>query len=280
MAVITVSRLPGSLGDEMGQQLAQRLGYRFIGRAELLRLASELGPVDSLDRSPELVERSPSFWERLNEERRRYSGVLRSVVVRLAEEDDAVIMGLGAGQFLKGLHQVLRLQVIAPLEQRVERVMAVGLEQRPGPLTREQARDLVRQRDREGIGYMRYLFNIDLLDPQNWDVVLNTGRFDVSQCVEFVAAMVQSGALAPRPEDTQRLANLALSSRVESALLTQGSVWVNGLRVVAEEGRVRLEGEVIGEEDRDFAEAVARSVPGVRVVDNDLRIQPPPLTGM
>ena len=45
-------------------------------------------------------------------------------------------------------------------------------------------------------------------------------------------------------------------------------------------GRVRIEGEVITEEDRDAVEQVVRIIDGVRTIDNDLRVQPPPLTGM
>jgi osmotically-inducible protein OsmY len=43
---------------------------------------------------------------------------------------------------------------------------------------------------------------------------------------------------------------------------------------------VRLEGEVITEDDREAVEQVVRAIEGVRMVDNDLRVQPPPLTGM
>jgi osmotically-inducible protein OsmY len=57
-------------------------------------------------------------------------------------------------------------------------------------------------------------------------------------------------------------------------------VWLNSLKVLPQEGRVRIDGEVITEEDRDAVEQVVRSVDGVRLIDNDLRVQPPPLTGM
>ena len=76
------------------------------------------------------------------------------------------------------------------------------------------------------------------------------------------------------------MANLVLASRVEATVLNDPSVWVNGLKVVAEQGNVRLEGEVITEDDRDTVEQVVRAIEGVRSIDNDLRVQPPPLTGM
>ena len=281
MAVITISRHPGSLGDTIARALAQRLSYRLVERGELVQLAERIGGSDvAWDRAPELRERSPSFWERLNEERRRYASVLRRATTQLAEEDDVVIVGLGGGQLLKGLSNVLRLQIIAPMDVRMERVMERGFDDIQGPLTRDQARDLIRKSDRDIGGYMRYMFNIDWMEPQHWDLVINTGRFNVSDTVAIVAAIVESGTLEPSALDKQRLANLGLASRIEALVLSDPTVWVNGLKVVAQDGRVRLEGEVITEEDRDAVEQIVRAIEGVRQIANELRVQPPPLTGM
>jgi cytidylate kinase len=281
MGVITVSRVPGSLGDTLARALAERLQYRLVERTELIQLAERIGGPDAAwERSPELRERSPSFWERLNEERRRYASVLRRVTTHLADEGDVVIVGLGAGQLLKGLSNVLRLQVIAPPDVRLERVMERGFDDIRGPLSRDRARELIRNRDRENNGYMRYLFNIDWMDPQYWDLVVNTGRFTVPEAVTLIAGIVDSSILEPSAADRQRLGNLVLAARVESTVLSDPSVWVNGLKVVAQDGRVRLEGEVITEDDRDAVEQVVMAIEGVRLIDNDLRVQPPPLTGM
>jgi cytidylate kinase len=281
MGVITISRVPGSAGDTLARALAERLQYRLVERTELVQLAEAIGGADvAWERSPELRERSPSFWERLNEERRRYASVLRRVTTHLAEQDRVVIVGLGAGQMLRGLRHVLRVQVVAPIEVRIERVMERGFDDIRGPMSREKARDLMRQRDRESNGYMRYLFNIDWMDPQHWDLVINTGRFTVPEAVEIIATIAESSLLDPSTADQQRLDNLVLASRVEASVLGDPSVWVNGLKVVAQEGHVRLEGEVITEDDREAVEQVVRAIEGVRMVDNDLRVQPPPLTGM
>jgi cytidylate kinase len=281
MAVITISRHPGALGDTIARALAQRLNYRLVERHELVQLAERIGGPDvAWDRAPELRERSPTFWERLNEERRRYASVLRRAMTELAEQDDVVIVGLGGGQLLKGLANVLRLQFIAPMDIRLERVMERGFDDIVGPLGREQARELIRKHDRDISGYMRYMFNIDWLEAQHWDMVINTGRFSVAEVVELVGAIVDSGALEPTSVDRQRLANLALACRVEATVLSDPTVWVNGLKVVAQDGRVRLQGEVITEEDREAVEQIVRGMDDVRYVENDLRVQPPPLTGM
>jgi cytidylate kinase len=275
MSVVTVSRVPGAGGDALAAALAERLGYRLVGRSELVKLAEHLAGFDTgWEESPELRERSPSFWERLNDERARYVGVLRAVTMELAEQDNVVIVGLGAGQLLGGLRHVLRLQVVAPQDVRLARLMAEGFEQTAAPLTRAHARNLLRHRERESAAYMRYLFHIDWLDPQHSDLVLNTDRFSVANAVEVVTSLVQSGLLRPSAADSQHLDDLVLASRVESAVRGDGSGWVDGLRVAARAGRVHVQGTVFGEDDRIAVEQLGCEIPGVLVFESDLRVQP------
>ena len=279
MAVITISRHPGSLGDTIARAIAERLNYRLVERAELVQLAERIGGSDvAWDRAPELRERSPSFWERLNDERGRYVGVLRGVTMELAAQDNVVIVGLGAGQLLGGLRHVLRLQVVAADAVRLARLMAEGFEQSAPPLARAHARNLLRHRERESAAYMRALFDIDWLDPQHSDLVLNTDRFSVGEGVEIVAHLVQSGVLRPSAADTQYLDDLVLASRVESAFRGDGSRQVDGLRVAAHAGHVNVQGAVFGEDDRIALEQLGCEIPGVRVFESELRLQPPVLS--
>jgi len=276
MAVMTLSRLPGALGDEIAAGLTARLGYRLVTRPELGQLAAGLGgPRQSLDRSPELGERGPSFWERLNDDRRRNAAVLRHAALQLAVQDNVIIVGLGAGQFLAGLPQVLRAQMIAPPELRLERVQQYGYEDTRPPLTREQAQELIRQRDRDNASYMRYLFHIDWLEPHHWDLIVNSARFTVPQAVEVLAAPVDGQLLEPDAAARAHLADRLLASRVEVALLIDAGLWVNQLKVAAHAGRVRVSGTVSTYEEMDLVEASVRSVEGVVSVDTEIILRPP-----
>lgn len=275
MAVVTVSRQPGSLGDLLARSLAEHLGYRLVERQELARLAAaQLGPAGWV-RAAELEERTPTFWERLTSERQRSLSALRRVVTDLAERDNVVIVGLGAGQLLPPLRQVRRVLVIAPDDWRLERLMESGFEEAPGPLSREQARDLLRRRDQDAAGYVRYLFHFDWLDPRHWDLVINSARVPIAEAVRLLAAPIELGLLEPSAEDRQRLADLALASRVEAALLCEAPVGVRRLRVTAAGGTVRLEGEVTLDEEIAIVEETVRAIPGVRAVDNRLGVRPP-----
>ena len=140
MPVVTITRQLGSDGDEIGRTLAERLGYRYLDSQGIAQAMRAYGG-DIEPSAPEIQEKQPSFWERLNEERRRHSILLRSAVYSFALEDDCLIVGVGASMLLKGLNHVLKALTIAPLDTRVRRVM----EQAPsGQLDQESGLQAVR----------------------------------------------------------------------------------------------------------------------------------------
>ena len=279
MTVVSVTRQLGSEGDAIGRALAERLGYRYVDKRSIVPAMRAYGGDVEPD-APEIEEKQPTFWERLNEERRRHSIMLRSAVYAIALEDNVVFVGVGASMLLKGLSQVFKVLTIAPTDARVPRVMTGGSLDRAGPVDRETAQEMIRSKDRETAGYLRYLFNIDYLDPQLYDVVLNTGRWSVPTATEYIEDLIGLPEVSRTADSVERLQNLALASLVEARLVNNAGIWVHGLRAVTERGQVTISGEVITDEDRDVAEEIALGVPGVRAVVNELRIQPPPLTGM
>lgn len=279
MPLVTITRTLGSEGDAIGRALAERLGYRYLDKRGIVPLMRTYGG-EVEPSAPEIEEKQPSFWERLNEERRRHSVMLRSAVYSYALEDNAVLVGVGASMLLHGLNHVLKVLTIAPTEPRIQRVMAHGSLDQVGPVDRETAIELIRSKDRETAGYLRYLFNRDYLDPKHYDLVINTGRWAVPAAAEYIGDLLNLPEINKTADSSERLENLALASLVEARLVNNAGIWVHGLKVIADRGEVTVTGEVITDEDRDVAEEIAAGVPGVRGVVNELRIQPPPLTGM
>src|SRR5581483_9884906 len=105
MAVVTITRQIGSEGDAIGHALAERLGYRFLDKENIVEAMRAYGG-EVEPGAPEVQEKRPSFWERLNEERRRHSIMVRCAVYSSALEDNCVIAGVSASMLLKGLSHV------------------------------------------------------------------------------------------------------------------------------------------------------------------------------
>ncbi|HZU04551.1 MAG TPA: cytidylate kinase family protein [Chloroflexota bacterium] len=279
MPVVTVSAELGSDGERIAQGLAERLGLRYIDRSVLIEAARAYDVPGVRASAPELAERAPSFWERLNEERRRYNVLLRAVIYRFAAEGDCVIIGSGGGLLLRDVRHVLKVRVIAPRELRIQRLMAT-VDTRDAAAARAAAEERLRQSDRDRSRYIRYLFNVDWADPAPYDLVLNTRVISPLTAIELLAGLVARPEFQPTADSEALLQDLALGSQVEAILMHDPHVWVENLRVSARGGEVTLSGQVLAEEDREAAEAVARRVSGVQVVRNEIAVQPPPLAGM
>ncbi len=278
MPVVTIGRQLGSQGDEIGRTLAERNTFRYLDRHVLVDYVREFGEIEA--NAPEIAETRPSFWERLNEERRRHAIVVRCGVYGFARENDAVIVGLGANFLLRGVSHALRLLTVAPMSVRVERTMQAGAPEQPGSPDSETAAELIRRSDHERYGYIRYMHNADWLAVHNYDLALNTANLEIEQAVHFVTFALERADVTPTANSLQMIEDLALASRVEAVLISNAGIWIHGLKATAERGVITISGEVITDEDREYAEDAVRVVEGVRAVNNELRIQPPPLTGM
>jgi cytidylate kinase len=217
MALVSFSRQEGSLGGLVAREVGERLGYRVLDLKALLQEAQAYGGIDQS--APELLEKQPGLLERLDRERRRYSVVLRAVVYNAALADNVVFLGRGVGMLLGDLSHALRVLVVAPEEIRISRVMRQGVSARPGPKSREEAEETVRRADRDRAGYLRYLFNVDWLNPQIHDLVINTASIGVPSATEMVTTAIQQMALEPTPETIARLEDLAKTSRAEAGRL-------------------------------------------------------------
>ena len=217
MALVSVSREEGSWGGDVARDLATRLGYRLLDKKALLQEAEAYGGINP--EAPELNEKRPGFWERLEKERRRYSVLLRAVVYNVARQDNVVFLGRGTGMLLGEVGHALRVLVICPVPVRVARIMERGAGGRPGPMSREQAEEIVRRADRDRAGYVRYLFQADWLDPLHHNVVINSAVVEVPAATDLLAEMIASGAYDPTPESRARLEQLARASQDEAGRL-------------------------------------------------------------
>ena len=271
MAVITFSREAHSGTRDLARRLAERLGYRYVSRDELTQAVTARS---GLERSPQTAEsegRALSLWEQLAEQlsgdRETYRAALKAVVCDLAVADNVVMVGHGAGHFLRDARTVIRVFVVAPLEDRITRLMDEGVDDP------DRARRMVEQQDRESAEYLRYLFGINWLDPHEWDLVINTGRANVNAALDMLAEYAQS--LIRDQAEHDALARVQLASHIEQVLLADPELGVDKLRVRLETGTVVLEGEALAAEDRERAEATARAVAPQAALDNRIVVHPP-----
>lgn len=269
--IFTISRQIGSLGDAVAQELAKRLNVPLIDRSKMVAEAYRYGLATERQTPPEIAERKPTLLQRLDEERHRFSVLLRAMLYDFAAtQETTVILGLTAQVLFKNVRHAIRTLTVAPFMVRVERVM------REEGLDRQAAITVVRQSDSDRAGYHQYLHHVEWLRPELYDLVINTEYMRTNTVVELLLRATDLPDFQPTAASRQALEDLALAARVEAILVTSSRVAIDTLEVRAERGQVTVSGLVYTEEERETAEQIVRETPGVRVLVSDIRLKPLP----
>ena len=272
MCIITISHEMGAGGPEIGQQVAEKLGYKYVDHELISDAAHRYGLLE--EKLSHLDESKPSLFERFDAETRRYITVIQTALFEFAEHDRVVLMGRGGQWLLRGISHHLRVRVMAPFELRVKRLaakLAGPMGEKASPRT---VMEMIRRDDTERTGRMRYLYEVDLADPALYDLVINTETLAVTTAVELIVGVVGRPELAATPAGAQLVADRSLASRVQVALATHPETRKYRITVEAKAGQVTLEGTSAMDEALDVAREVA-GVRGVKAQQVDIPPIPP-----
>jgi len=190
--VVTVSRGYGSLGKKVAQALADRLGVRCCDRTILEEVARradvDIELVKNLDENIRHTRVEPwkAFFKGETYSRERYLHHLVKVVLNISKKG-GVIVGRGAHLIL-GPCKAFRVRIIGSLEVCAERVAERD------QLDLEAARKRVEKVNHERAEYLQQLYGVGIDDCSDYDLVINSDRFDVQQMVGLILnGMQQAG---------------------------------------------------------------------------------------
>ena len=261
MAIITVSREKGSLGDEIAKAIAEKLEYRYIDKSQISKVLSRLGfaltDIDKFD------EKKPSIWQSLTIQKKLFAHFIRAAVYELSAKNNVVIVGRGGQIILRNIPDTLHVRITAPFGSRVRRLIDEGYEE-------EDAHRLIRQSDTDSAGYLHSYFEADWNDSNLYDLVINTRSITQEQAVEMIncAAFVEEGNEVSHA--FQMLNDLALGQRANAILLEV--VGDEGVALVVENGIASLSGLVRSSAVKQNCEKTVEQVPGISAVDNRLNV--------
>ncbi|MBS6182130.1 MAG: cytidylate kinase-like family protein [Erysipelotrichaceae bacterium] len=190
--IITINRMYGSNGRNLGKVLAKELGIHYYDK-ELIRIASEKKGIP-YEELLKVDEKRASQWRypvdspMQMEPRYRFEPMndvlylAESEIIReLAEKEDCIIIGRCANHILDRKCSSVFLH--APLEYRVKVVM-----ERLGR-NEKSARALIKKMDKERRSYYEYFTDEKWLDMSQYDLCINTSRFTPPEIIRMLKAM-------------------------------------------------------------------------------------------
>jgi len=210
-SVICISRTTAAGGENIGDAVAQRLGFRYVDE-QIIERAAQLAQVD-----PTLVEaaehRRPLLQRLLDKLAAAYdlagpvtlaTGVpldafvpspaghqampedlrllIRAAVHEVGKVGQAVIVAHAASMALSGTEGVLRVLVTASPAARAHRLaVAQGI-------SGDEATAAIAKSDRERRDYFQEFYQVKDESPTHYDLVINTDVLTPKQAVEVIVA--------------------------------------------------------------------------------------------
>ncbi len=262
MPIIAITREMGSLGKDVARGLGEALGLPVIYHEVIDHLADRMRVRKS--HVIRLLDGSAGLLERLTADKTSLSiysaDEIYGIAASCTDKGGAIIRGWGATHLLREIPHVVCVRVCAPFELRKRRMM-----ERLASDDEERVAEEIRINDEAHGAIMRRHFGVQWTEPEHYDVVFNTKRVSVEECMHEVLAL----ARAPQFEETEaaraKLADLALAARVRAALRRAPETREARVQVSSASGRITLSGASSTDEMLAFVE-VASAVPGVRDV--------------
>lgn len=204
MAVVCISRLFGAGGKTLGDRVAKRLGYRFVDRGiiskvakeanvsidwvvaveretggRLMQILSKVVSGDFMERHLQLSDSSADFDEA------KYLAFIRKVITDIAAEGRVVILGRGAQYILPDDPGIFKFFLVASLKRRINFL------KEQYQLTTRQAEELVDREEKKRASFLAKLDPRNENDPSAYHLCINMDLVSLEQAEDIVVDLVK-----------------------------------------------------------------------------------------
>jgi cytidylate kinase len=197
--LVAISASYGAGGQVVGPALAERLGVPFLDRAVPVQVAERLDvPVadatahDDRDCEESWLERMlrgfratepgiPTAIPAAGPTSEDFGRATEQVLLEQAATGEGVILGRASTIVLRDNPNALRVRLGGPRNRRIEQAMRLG------EIDRETAERALDQLDRTHTAYARDLYGVEIADPKNFHLVLDSTAIPLEACVELIA---------------------------------------------------------------------------------------------
>ena len=266
MPIVTISRGSFSHGREVAEGVAQKLGYDCFSREILVEASQEFNiPEIKLVRA---LHDAPSILDRFTYGKEKYRAYIEKALLERVSRDNIVYHGWAGHFFLRDISHVLKVRILADVEDRVRVVMERE------KVSSEEALAILKKDDLERRKWSLALYGLDTADPGLYDLVLHIQKLTVDDAVDLVCQAVSRPQFQATAQSRQDLDNLLLAARVKAALVSSFS----SVSVTTRDGTAFV--DILGDLSRQEKmvsqiEEIAQTIEGIREVR--VNVRPPVL---
>lgn len=193
--LITIGRQYGSGGREIGEKLAERLGYPYYDTLLLEKAAKDSGLSEHI--IAKYDERLADKWLNLSlgmhgaDDLHKLPVPLRAIIGqfeairKIGHQGSAVIVGRCADFILKENKNLLSIFIHAGMEHRIARVAARN------DISEDEAKKRIRNTDKHRAAYYEYYTDAKWGKSETYHLCIDSGFWGIDGVVELLIACVQ-----------------------------------------------------------------------------------------
>ncbi len=213
MPVITISRGSYSHGREVAEKLAAKLGYGCLSR-EIILEASKLFNIPEMT-LVRAVHDAPTAFDRFSNGKQRYVSYFREAILNILQSDRIVYHGLAGHYFVSGVSHVLKVRILADMEDRIAEEMRCKF------LSAQDAKRALVKDDEARLRWGYYLFGVDTTDSLLYDLVLNVSAVGLDEAVEILAIAATLPSLQTTAQSRKAMRLCHLAARLQNLLMDE-----------------------------------------------------------
>lgn len=182
MAILTISRQMGSLGDEIAEELSRKLGWELINRNKLIaRFFSDI----TNSHEQHMLQESAKFFLKQCRNGDTYLDFLERSLFEMSRKQSAILVGFGSQIIFAEDRDALLFRIIAPQSVRATRI------RKQFHLSETEAENILQTADKKHKKFVSTVFGVDLTDDFLYHLTINTAAMSIDECVAAIQAMLK-----------------------------------------------------------------------------------------
>ncbi len=253
MTSILISSDDPQISMDIGHQLADADGYRYVGRDLLSSVATQY---DFAEEKLTMALDGTGGRKLSKRQRIHLLSHIQAATLQELSADNVVCVGLAAHLYVKGVSHVLRLRVLANPE---ERLAAVAQQQ---GLSSRKARKFIEKEQVSCARWSTVFFCASEADPAIYDIVVQLKQINAERVKQIVRDMAGLRGFQTMTYSRKCLDDLLMASQVRSELLPV----YRDIRVSADGDRVVVQVKCAKRKRLQVASEIKKSAGGIRNV--------------
>ncbi|MCH8280435.1 MAG: cytidylate kinase-like family protein [Chloroflexi bacterium] len=243
MAIITLSRWTFSGGRELGQKISENLGYRFVSRDDIISKTAGYGM--SGERMERARRRRFGFLQRFDLEWSHYLIYARAALTKEIRQGSLVYLGSNGQALLRDFPNVLNVGVMADMEYRIDNL----IKRTEYVVDRKKARKLIQEIDEKKARWSRTLHDDRLLDPGDFDLVIEPGQTTLADACDLIHATLEQPKYQTTYKSLEAIDLLTVAAELRARIAMKDDVIDDDVNVEIQDGVIVIGGSVHSAED-------------------------------